>query len=214
MAARQLHAAPHGEACQAFLAMTAWWGGWLPVRLGSWAYQDFAWRCPTSSRARWRDLAGLVADLENEHDDDVLLGMPQTRPNVGGVGKVSVLWARVTGKEQLAWARKFRPLPTFVLQEGGGSSRVLFWWLERTIPWADAVALNRRLAYKFGAVQKFSDPDLLWINAPGTSMRDGRARPAPVRVARLTTASFQPAVFERHRGLKEPPARDWMTARA
>jgi hypothetical protein len=204
VSARQLHAAPFDEALSAYMLMTAWWGGWVPVSLGSWRHGEYAWR-----QGPVGDLPGLVRDLENRHDDDVLLGLPMTRPNAGGVAKTSVLWAVVEGKEQLAWARKFKPLPSLVLQVGGGSRRIMFWWLEQTVVWADAVRLNRKLAYKFGAVQKFGDPDLLWVNAPGTSAREGRARPAPVRVARLSTASYGVKVFEAHRGLKEPPALDW-----
>jgi hypothetical protein len=205
VSARQLHAAPFDEALSAYMLMTAWWSGYVPVRLGSWADEEYAWRQGPAG-----GLPRLVRDLENRHDDDVLLGLPMNRPNAGGVARVSVLWSVVEGKTQLGWARRFRPLPSLVLQVGGGSRRIMYWWLEETVQWAEAVTLNKRLAYKFGAVQKFAHPDLLWVNAPGTSAREGRARPAPVRVARLTTASYQVKTFRAHRGLKDPPAQDWM----
>lgn len=205
--------APAHVALEHLLAVTAWWGGQLPVRLGSAPADETFWRqCPRAGVARWRsDLAGLVRRLDEEHDDEILLGLPHTRIGAGGVGKVSVLWVRIEGSAQQRWAAKFRPLPTMALQEGSSSRRILLWALEETVPWADAFALNRRLAYKFGAVQKYGDPDALVFGAPGTCLREGRSRPVPVRVSRLTDAVYSPELFRRHRGLKEPPdAQAWM----
>jgi hypothetical protein len=205
--------APAHVALAQLLWVTSWWGGFMPVRLGSWGEGEVCWRqCPRRGLASWRsDIAGLVRSLDEEHDDEILLGLPQSRVNAGGVGQVSVLWARIEGSAQQQWARKFRPLPSMALQEGSSSRRLLIWALEETVPWVDALALNRKLAYKFSAVQKWSDPDALVIPAPGTCLREGRTRPVPVRVSRLTDATFRREVFERHRGLKEPPdAQAWM----
>jgi hypothetical protein len=81
------------------------------------------------------------------------------------------------------------------------------------VNWSTAMKLNKRLAYKFSAVQKWSDPDAVVIPAPGTCLREGRSRPSPVRVSRLTDATFRPAVFEEHRFLKDPPdPQQWMAS--
>jgi hypothetical protein len=47
----------------------------------------------------------MVRWLDEEHDDEVLLGLPWNAKDAGGVAKVSLLWARVEGDKQLAWAR-------------------------------------------------------------------------------------------------------------
>jgi hypothetical protein len=161
------------------------------------------------------DLATLIRSLDENADDTIELGMPRERipgrPEEDGVGRASVLWARVTGNEQLARARRFRPLPSMVLQEGTSTRRWLVWALEQPINYFDVVERNRRLAYCFGARQKDGDPDVAWLPAPGTCVRTG-ARPVPVRVTRLTTASYLPAITDR---LREPPAKDaWMAVGA
>jgi hypothetical protein len=46
-----------------------------------------------------------------------------------------------------------------VLQEGSSSKRLLLWPLEAVVPWTVSYAANRRLAYKFGAIQKWADAD-------------------------------------------------------
>jgi hypothetical protein len=80
------------------------------------------------------------------------------------------------------------------------------------VPWGVALKQNKRLAYRFGAVQKYADPDVLTIAAPGTCLRSG-ARPVPVRVSRLTDATFPLEVFAGHRWLKDPPdPQAWMAA--
>jgi hypothetical protein len=208
----RLHVAQFGEALEQLLCMSAWWGGYMPVRLGESGTDERFWRqAPAAGRRAWRsDIAGLVRRLDEEHDDEVLIGLPWSSPRAGGVARVSVLWARVEGSKQLEWARKFRPLPTLILQEGASSRRTLFWALEETVPWGVALKQNRRLAYKFSAVQKWADPDVLVIPAPGTCLRSG-ARPVPVRVSRLTDATFPVSTFAEHRWLKDPPdASAWM----
>jgi len=192
------------EALQWLLVCTSWWGGALRLRLGSWPLSDVIWR-------RWpEDLAGMVRWLDEQHDDEVMIGLPWDRPTSGGVTKTSVLWARVEGDKQLAWAKRFRPLPTMILQEGSSTRRWLLWALEEPVHYFDAVELNKRLAYKFGAVQKWSDPDLLWLPAPGTCLRSDRARPVPIRVSRVTTATFLAGDVAGH--LKAPPEPVWMSA--
>jgi hypothetical protein len=209
----RLHVAHGGAALEQLLCMTAWWGGTLPVRLGSAPAEETFWRQTwRPGLASWRcDIAGLVRELDEEHDDEVLLGIPWSHPRAGGVARTSVLWARVEGTQQVTWARKFRPLPTMILQEGSSTRRTLLWALEETVPWATALKQNKRLAYRFGAVQKWADPDVMVFAAPGTCLREGRSRPVPVRVSRLTDATFPLATFAEHRWLKDPPdASAWM----
>ncbi len=207
----RLHVAHGGAALEQLLCMTAWWGGAMPVRLGSAPAEETFWREVQRPGARpWRwDIASLVRELDEEHDDEVLLGLPWSSPTAGGVARASVLWARVEGSEQVRWAMRFRPLPTMALQEGASSRRVLFWALEEAVPWATVLKQNRRLAYRFGAVQKHADPDVMVFAAPGTCLRSGK-RPVPVRVSRLTDATFPVAVFSEHRWLKDPPEQNWM----
>jgi hypothetical protein len=199
------HAARFTEALQAFQTMTGWWGGYLPVRLGSWRDDECMWR-----RTPHSDLPKLVRALDEEHDDEILLGLPQAKPFNGGVGRVSVLWVRVEGTDQLQRARKLKPRPSLALAEGSSTRRVLFWALEKPIDYFDAEARNRRLAYACKAVQRFGNPDAMWVPAPGTCLRRDRTRPVPVVVARLTTDVYKPdAVTGR---LKEPPPKDaWLT---
>jgi hypothetical protein len=207
----RLHAAQFAEAIVALEVAVGWWGGQMHVELGD--GREFVHRCgiPGSGRR----LAESVRFHDEQADTEIRLGLPWTRHRAGGVGQVSVLWCRVEGSKQLTWARRFRPLPAIVLQEGASSKRLLLWPLEAVVPWTRAMRLNKRLAYKFGAVQKHADADTLRIPAPGSCLREDRARPAPVRVARLTTASYAPEVFEQHKALRDPPEPfDWTKAAA
>jgi hypothetical protein len=199
----RLPAAPFDEALQWLLLCGSWWGGVMPVRLGSWGEGETCWR----GWHRSRDLAGLIRYLDERNDDDVLLGMPQNRPWAGGVSRASMLWCRVEGKDQLERARRFRPLPSIVFAEGSSSRRLLFWPLEQVHPWGEVLAANRRIAYRLRAVQRHGDPDELVFCAPGTCMRVGRSRPVPVRVARLSVATFTLAGVAGR--LKDPPDVKW-----
>jgi hypothetical protein len=198
----RLHAATFADALAYWQLSAAWWGGATPVRLGSWGEGEVMWR-----RGARADLADTVRWLDERHDDDVLLGLPHNRPWAGGVSRASMLWARVEGADQLARARRFRPLPSIVFAEGSSSRRLLFWPLEQVHGWVDVMQANRRIAYRLRAVQKWGDPDELVFCAPGTCQRGGRSRPVPVRVARLSVQTFTlEAVTGR---LKDPPDRRW-----
>lgn len=196
------------HAAQALLTISAYWGSWMPVRCASWPHTEHCWR-----RGPRDDLAGLIRWLDEQYSDEIRLGVPQERIDNGGVGRCSMLWAHVTGHDQLDRAQRFRPRPTLVIAEGTSTARWLIWWLDKPMNYFDVVAANRKVAYALHARQKDGDPDMAWIPAPGSCLRDGRSRPAPVRVSRLTTASFElPAVVGR---LREPPDRfAWMDARA
>lgn len=206
MSAR-IHQAHFDEALRAFQFFTAWWGGWVPLQLRSWKPSEIVWRQGPPGPGHSRDLVGMVRFLDEHYDDEILLGMPQERPNNGGVGRASVLWCRVEGKDQLARARRFHPRPSLVLAEGTSTRRWLFWPLERPVSYFEVKPANRKIAYHLRAMQKWGDPDRVWFPAPGTCLRAERSRPVPVVVARLTQDVFElDAVVGR---LREPPEVDW-----
>lgn len=198
------------EALQWLLISSTWWGGHLRVRLGSQPPHQVCYR-------RWRDpgqfgdLPGLVRQLENDHDDEILLGLPVLQRGHQHADVVSMLWARIEGNKQLAYAKAHRPLPSMILREGTSTRRWLLWCLEEKVQWARAAQLNRRLAYRFRAVQRHADPDTLWLPAPGTCARDGRARPVAIRVPRFTLDTYFAGEVAGH--LQDPPEPTWMEGR-
>jgi hypothetical protein len=205
----RLPQASFDEALDWILASSTWWGAHLRVRLGAWPDGEVIYR-------RWRapgvegDLSGMVRWLDEEHDDEVLLGLPVSRKGDSGPGRTSLLWARIEGEKQLAWAKRHRPLPSMILQEGSSTRRWLLWMLERPVTYFEAVKLNRRLAYRFRGVQARGEPDGLWLPAPGTCLRDGRARPVPVRVSRMTLDTWWPEDVAG--ALRDPPEQQWGAA--
>jgi hypothetical protein len=56
-------------------------------------------------------------------------------------------------------------------------------------------------------VQARGEPDGLWLPAPGTCLRDGRARPVPVRVSRMTLDTWWPEDVAG--ALRDPPEQQW-----
>jgi hypothetical protein len=177
----RLHAAQFAEAIVALEFAVGWWGGHMPVELGD--GREFVHRCgiPGSGRR----LAESVRFHDEHADVEIRFGLPWTRHRAGGVGQVSVLWCRVEGSKQLEWARRFRPLPGIVLQEGSSSRRLLLWPLEAVVPWTVSYAANRRLAYKFGATPFSAGPTPTYSVArsrrPGrVCVRAGIGRPRSV----------------------------------
>jgi hypothetical protein len=193
----RLPAARLDEALRAWQFYTGWWGGHAPLRCAHWNEADLVWR-------QWpKDHAAVARHLDEHEDVEIRLGLPWTTIGGGGVSQASVLWAVIEGAKQVDYAKRFRPLPTFAIAEGAGSRRTLFWALDRPAGYFEVVEANKRLAYRFGAVQKWADPDLLWVPAPGTCLREDRARPAAVRMSRLTTSVY--SLTNVTRGLKAPP---------
>jgi hypothetical protein len=168
-------------------------------------FKQWGGRTPKSGG---RELDGRTWD-EMPWSDEICLGLPQMRRWNDGIHCSTVLWVKVEGSDQIARAARFRPLPTVAIQEGSSSRRWLLWLLERPVDYFQVRDRNRRLAYHLRAVQKAGSPDNAWFPAPGSFLRYGRSRPAPVVCSRLTTASFEPdAITSR---LREPPPADaWM----
>lgn len=200
------HAATFNEALYAIDFILGWAGGSMPVELTS-ERVTFWHRCgQPGDGAR---LARVVRWHDERLDTEIRLGIPQAGPCNGGVSAATALWAVVDGKDQLQRAWRFKPRPSMVLQAGGGSRRWLLWALSERVDYFALEAANRKIAYALRAVQKHGDPDRISFPAPGTCLREDRARPVPVRVARLTTDSFTAqSVVGR---LKEPPPKDaWL----
>jgi hypothetical protein len=200
------HAARLDEALYAIDLMLGWHHHHMPVELTA-DRTRFWHRCGhAGDGAR---LARVVRWHDERADTEIRLGIPQAKPNAGGVHGATVLWCVVDGNDQLARARRFRPRPSLVLKAGFSSRRWLVWALEEPVDYFALQAANRKLAYSLRAVQKYGDADLAWFPAPGTCLREDRARPVPVVVARLTTDTFHAASVVGR--LKEPPPKDsWM----
>lgn len=197
MSARH-HAAQFADALNAFQCIAAWSGSFIPITTSAWGPRELMWRRGPSS-----DLAETVRYLDEQGDVEVRLGIPHHTITAGGVTNASMLWAYITGDEQLQRARRLRPLPSLVFAEGASNRRWLMWALDRVLSWSEVKDANRRIAYALRAVQKYGDPDAAWIPAVGTCVREGRARPVPVRCARLTTATYTPQQVVGR--LKAPP---------
>jgi hypothetical protein len=203
------HAAQFQTALNALLLMTTWGSHkWVDIERHRGGEVSHSWAPVRDRRDRARTVR-LVQRLDQKWSPEILIPLPRQKLGWGTVGESTVLWCRIDGHDQLTRARRFRPLPTLVLQEGASSRRLLLWALTEPVSWDVCVDLNRRIAYALRAVQKWADPDLLRIPAPGTCLRAGRSRPTPVRVGRLSTEMFEPAFAGRLR--KPPPADAWMT---
>jgi hypothetical protein len=199
----RLHAVQGPAALQALEQIVGWSGGWLPLHRHRAGLEPRMWWQETHVPGSPRRLVDAVRLWDERFSEEVLVGLPQLRPFNGGVGQCTVLWARVEGKDQERRARSFRPLPSMVLQEGSSSRRWLIWSLREVAGYFQAQAANRKLAYALGATQKYGDPDVFLVPAPGTCLRVDRSRPVPVVCTRLTMADYTlDGVVGR---LKEPP---------
>lgn len=197
------------EALELFLSSS---GGWMPKWLRA-GVPNPPWR---GGRLYWDQCGRLgstrrLVDLVRHHDEqfssEIELGVPRRSREIFDVHDVPILWCRIEGKDQERRARALRPFPSLVLQEGSSSRRLLIWALARAVSYADCEKLNRRIAYRVGAVQKHAAPEHLRIPAPGTCLRVGRARPVPIVVGRLTTDTY---TGEQVAGrLKDPPDVKW-----
>jgi hypothetical protein len=199
----RIHAAPAAEALQALQLFTGHAGGWTPVHRE---------RPQTRTRTVWRPanapgLPALILDLADRYEDEITLGLPQSRRWAGGTGHATILWTRVENGGQLEKAKELRPLPTLILREGVSLKRLLIWALEERLPWTEVVAANKRIAYRLGTRQADADPDQLRIPCPGTRLRAGRVKPVPVVCARLETTSY--SCREVTGFLPDPPVVNW-----
>lgn len=190
------HAAQFAETLRALDTVMGWHHPWLPIDYGG---DKRTWhRCGNG-----RGLERIVRMWDERWSEEMLLRLPEPDTKGRGPFGATVLWARVEGKDQLARARRFRPLPTIVLREGSSSRRLLMWALDEWGDYFDVEKANKRIAYRLHAKQCDGLPERLRVPAPGTCLRIGRTRPVPVVVARLEPVRFSiNAVAGR---LKDPP---------
>lgn len=120
----------------------------------------------------------------------VEIGLPERSPRNGGPGACTVLWSWVTTRDSLRRAHRFRPPPSLVLQMGSSCRRLLLWALKEQVDYVSMEPANRRIAYNLHAPQNLAAPEKLRVPLPGTFLRVGRKRPAPVLVTRMNLTSF------------------------
>lgn len=180
------HASQWQHALEALLFIVGWCGGEIPVHVtldgqehGTWT----RWAPGQVDRVRW-----LIRELDEQHDVEVSLGMPRPRVGFGTSHHTGCVWVVADSPERVERLSWFKPAPTVVLAYG--AVKVAVWMLERRLKYQHALAANRRIAYRIGAVQKHGDPDLFRLPVPGTCRRVGRVRPAPVGVERLEASSW------------------------
>jgi hypothetical protein len=178
------HAALPGDALRALQFILAPDGGWIDVR--SWAHGE-GWRSywheavPHSDR----ELEGFVRYAEERCDREVRLSLPRSKRGLQYVARAACLWAVTEGKDPAKKLARFRPAPTIVLREGTSSRLWAIWALNNPAAHEHIVRANKRIAHRLGTAKKWADPDALLVPAPGSCLREGRARPCPVVVAAL-----------------------------
>ena len=175
-----------------------WGGGEIPL---------FADRRPRP-RAYFNGDAGtrlhrLAERLDMRESAQLEIGLPEREHGLGP-SQSTVLWAWLEQKDSVVRAaRRFRPPPAIVLRMGLSCRRLCIWPLREVLPWALVEGANKRIAYALHAPQKYALPEALRIPLPGTFLRLGRSRPAPVLVTRLELDSYgREAVTGR---LRDPP---------
>ncbi len=150
-----------------------------------------------------RRLAGMAHDLDFERSAQVAAGLPMLGSYVFSS---TLLWCWVKGTEQVKRAAAFVPTPSIVLRLGSSSERLLLWGLEEPLAAELVERHNDRLAHALRAPRTRSKPDALRVPMPGTFMRVGRGRPAPVVVTRLTLGQLS---LQNVSGrLRDAPSRD------
>jgi hypothetical protein len=192
------------EALMFLSLLVGWHGGHLPV------YADggrgpYRWLQTGSVSQLGEELRVLAEELDFERSAQVEIGLPQAI-RYGGVAKLTVLWAWCENRDAVRRAhRRFRPAPTMVLRMGASCRRLLLWGLREPLSELTAEGDNKRIAYALHAPQKYAQANGLRIPLPGTFLRVGRSRPAPV----LVTLMADDAIYPRSQvvaGLREPPA--------
>ena len=141
----------------------------------------------------------LVQMLEDGGSHEIMLEPPQYQD-------VTVLWASVRGTDQVKRARRFPHPPAIVLKLGSGSERLMMWLLDEPFPFVRAQAANEQLCYRFRAPRTRCEPDQLQVPVPGTFLRHGRKRPAPVSVTRCEFETI--GAGRLLAGLLVPPPKD------
>jgi hypothetical protein len=166
-----------------FLAFTLGWecpGASLPVFVDGRRVPSFRLKCgPGMGEELWR----AAHSLDLHANAQVEVGLPET-------ATAPVLWAHVTGHEQLRRATRFKPPPAMVFRFGSSSDRLLVWGLRETTSWLGLEAHNDRIAYALHASRARCAPEKLRVPVPSTFVRVGRSRPAPVLLTRMELTDY------------------------
>lgn len=151
-----------------------------------------------------RRIARMAHSFDFDDSYEVALGLPRTAEYVY---HSTILWAWISSGEQEQRAFGFSPAPTVVLRIGKAKERLLIWPLRNPLLEQDARAANVRIAYALHTPRTRGAPERLRVPLPGTFMRVGRTRPAPILLSRFDdehTFVAQDVVGK----LREPPPID------
>lgn len=184
--------------------LVAWHGGVIPVYLDG--RQQPTTYVRGKSVSELGDKLASQAELWDMRDSaEVAIGLPESSPRSGGPGACTVLWAWLESRDQV-WraAKRFQPAPTMVLRMGDSCRRLALWALREPVSYVSMEPANKKIAYACHAPQKYAAPEKLRIPLPGTFLRVGRKRPAPVLVTKMDIESTyaRSQVVAR---LKDPP---------
>lgn len=176
-------------------------GGELPIFVNG--QPNPAQRLPAKGLRAGERLARIAQNLDHEHSAEVAVGLP----TIGDwVHHSTVLWAWVGSGDQLKRASAFTPRPSIVLKIGSAGTRLLLWGLRHPIPVGLVEPHNSRIAYALHAARTRVKPEQLRVPLPGTFVRVGRSRAAPILTTRLGLGSLS---YEAISGeLRDPPPRD------
>lgn len=146
-------------------------------------------------------LGHISAALDMDRSAEVAIGLPRVAEFVYST---TILHAWLTSGDAEKRAARFKPMPSIVLKLGGSKERLLMWVLRKPVSDDKARTYNARLAYCLGAPRTRSKPEDLRVPLPGTFVRVGRERPAPILLTRLHVERGHLAEKVAG-GLKEPP---------
>lgn len=178
--------------------------GELPVFVDAAPNPRRRYDCAALTRAG-AGIGRFSARQDAECNAEVAIGLPRTAEFVY---RSSVLYAWVSGSAQASAAKRFKPVPHIVLRIGNSSERLLIWVLKRPVSEEKALRYCERISYCLGAARTRCKPDALRVPLPGTFMRAGRQRPAPVLVTRLADVARGLDAEQIAGRLREPPSRD------
>lgn len=180
-------------------------GGDLPVYLNGAPNPHRRLSCENPRARAGVRLARLAAHLDHAESAEVAVGLP-TRQEF--VYHSTVLWCWVKSGDSVKRAGRFKPAPSIVLKLGASQERLLIWVLNQPVDVALVEPHNARLAYALHAPRTRCKPEKLRLPLPGTFIRQGRSRPSPVLVTRLSVGPKLHA-WDRITGdLKDPPPSD------
>lgn len=185
------------QACGALAFMLGYSGGSLPLYVdGRWTVDSEIPAGPSAGDRLWRR-AGCI---DRVGSGQVELGLPVEN---GYVFRSGVLWCWCESKDSAWRAAQLEHAPSMVLRFGTAASRLCLWLLSRPLRSEDVGRANRRLAYACRAPQTRVEGEKLRVPVPGTFMRVGRVKPAPVLVTQLDLHSV--SARDLVRDLKDPP---------